>query len=127
MDPHGELESVFCTHVGIPSLANELETPFLICKTVPVWMEAPSGFEAPLQAFRRPGGVVLLVMSLAFSRGPELVQNEMDDPAAKLTSQFGHCGQELINLLLTGQAGKYSSAAKLSSGCHSISPRLPTV
>ena len=90
-------------------------------------LEAPSGFEAPLQAFRRPGGVVLLVMSLAFSRGPELVQNEMDDPAAKLTSQFGHCGQELINLLLTGQAGKYSSAAKLSSGCHSISPRLPTV
>ena len=69
-------------------------------------LEAPAGFEAPLQAFRRPGGVVLLVMSLAFSRGPGLVQNEMDDPAAKLTSQFGHCGQELINLLLTGQAGK---------------------
>jgi hypothetical protein len=29
----------------------------------------------------------------------------MDDPmGTKLTSQFGHCGQELMNLLLTGQA-----------------------
>jgi hypothetical protein len=70
-------------------------------------LEKPRGSEAPLQAFRKPGGVVLLVMSLAFSRGTRLVQSDMDDPSARLTSQFGHCGQELLNLLLTGQSGTY--------------------
>ena len=28
----------------------------------------------------------------------------MDDPNTTITSQFGHSSQELINLLLTGQA-----------------------
>lgn len=60
---------------------------------------------APLDCFQRPGGVLLLVMSLVASRGQEIIRNEMDDPTGtKLTAQFGHCGQELMNLLLTGQA-----------------------
>lgn len=60
---------------------------------------------APLDNFRKPGGVLLLVMSLVCSRGARLIQLEFDDPnGTKLTSQFGHCGQELMNLLLTGQA-----------------------
>ena len=42
--------------------------------------------------------------SLALSRGIPNVQGDMDDFTAKLTSNFGHCSQELINLLLTGQA-----------------------
>jgi len=47
---------------------------------------------------------MLMVMSLFATRGKEIIQGEMDDPSGtKLTSQFGHCGQELINLLLTGQ------------------------
>jgi len=60
---------------------------------------------APLDSFRKPGGVLLLVMSMVYSRGAKLIQSEFDDPeGTKLTSQFGHCGQELMNLLLTGQA-----------------------
>ena len=59
----------------------------------------------PIHHFRKPGGVVLLVMSLVASRGASVIQLDMDDPTStKLTSQFGHCGQELMNLLLTGQA-----------------------
>lgn len=57
-----------------------------------------------LEKFRRPGGVVLLVMALVASRGAAKISEEMDDNTSKLTSQFGHCSQELINLLLTGQA-----------------------
>lgn len=56
--------------------------------------------------FQRPGGVLLMVMSLTLSRGIDNLKGEMDDPTAKMTSNFGHCSQELINLLLTGQAGK---------------------
>ena len=32
----------------------------------------------------------------------------LDDLTAKLTSNFGHCSQELLNLLLTGQAGTWT-------------------
>ena len=58
----------------------------------------------PLDSFRRGGGVILLVLSLAASRGYKTIQQDFDDASSKLTSQFGHCAQELINLLLTGQA-----------------------
>lgn len=57
-----------------------------------------------LDCFTKPGGVVLLVMSLVASRGASTIIQDMDDDTSKLTSQFGHCSQELINLLLTGQA-----------------------
>eukprot|EP00537_Pseudo-nitzschia_pungens_P009280 CAMPEP_0172380298 /NCGR_PEP_ID=MMETSP1060-20121228/70370_1 /TAXON_ID=37318 /ORGANISM="Pseudo-nitzschia pungens, Strain cf. cingulata" /LENGTH=1027 /DNA_ID=CAMNT_0013108051 /DNA_START=42 /DNA_END=3125 /DNA_ORIENTATION=- len=57
-----------------------------------------------LNWFQRPGGVLLMVMSVAASRGIPKLQGDMDDLTAKLTTNFGHCSQELINLLLTGQA-----------------------
>jgi ubiquitin carboxyl-terminal hydrolase MINDY-3/4 len=58
---------------------------------------------APLDCFRRQGGVLLMVMSLTATR--PFLQQEFDDPVgSRLVAQFGHTGQELINLLLTGQA-----------------------
>jgi hypothetical protein len=60
-----------------------------------------------LNWFQRPGGVLLMVMSIAASRGISKTQSDMDDLTARLTSNFGHCSQELINLLLTGQAGAW--------------------
>lgn len=60
---------------------------------------------SPLDCFRRQGGVLLFVMSLVASRTVAVLRKEFDDPTGThLTAQFGHCGQELINLLLTGQA-----------------------
>lgn len=65
----------------------------------------PAGKEPPLEYFRQPGGVILLTLSVVSSRGDAITASDMDDPmGTKLTSQFGHCGQELMNLLLTGQA-----------------------
>ena len=61
-----------------------------------------------IELFQRPGGILLMVLSLAMSRGIPQLQGDMDDATAKLTSNFGHCSQELINLLLTGQAGTYA-------------------
>lgn len=54
--------------------------------------------------FHGSGGVLLFLMSLALSRGIPNIQGDMDDATARLTSQFGHCSQELLNLLLTGRA-----------------------
>ncbi len=59
-----------------------------------------------IQWYHRQGGALLFVLALVESRGTANIQADMDDPTARLTSQFGHCSQELINLLLTGQAGK---------------------
>ena len=58
----------------------------------------------PLDLFRCPGGVMFFVMSLAESRGISRIKSDMDDPNNTITSQFGHSSQELMNLLLTGQA-----------------------
>ncbi|KAL3780725.1 hypothetical protein HJC23_001007 [Cyclotella cryptica] len=58
----------------------------------------------PLEYFCGPGGVIFFVMSLVHSRGIETIRGDMDDPNTTITSQFGHSSQELINLLLTGQA-----------------------
>lgn len=55
--------------------------------------------------FLAPGGVLLFVLSLIITRGgSQMVKEDMDDPCSHLTSQFGHCSQELLNLLLTGES-----------------------
>ncbi|KAL9182959.1 hypothetical protein ACHAXT_004238 [Thalassiosira profunda] len=58
----------------------------------------------PLDHLRQPGGVMLLVASLVSTRTVDRVRRDMDDPSSTLTSHFGHSSQELMNLLLTGQA-----------------------
>lgn len=59
----------------------------------------------PINFFQNSGGVLFLTMSIVASRGKSRIQNEFDDPInTRLTSQFGHCGQELINVCLIGQA-----------------------
>lgn len=68
-------------------------------------LQAPTGGFPPIYHFRHAGGVLLLVMSLIASRTPGKLRDEFDDPVGtRLTGQFGHCSQELINLLLTGRA-----------------------
>ena len=64
----------------------------------------PDETEAPLEYYRQAGGVLLLTMSLVASRGKDMILQDMDDNMCKFTSQFGHCSQELMNLLLTGQS-----------------------
>jgi hypothetical protein len=55
-------------------------------------------------AFRSSMGVLMLVFSLIRTKGIDSIKEDMDDSAATLTGQFGHCSQELLNLLLTGSA-----------------------
>lgn len=76
-----------------------------LARAVATFLSTPLQGQRPLDAYQRHGGVLLLVMSLVASRGKKYMEEEFDDAmGTKLTSQFGHCSQELINLLLTGQA-----------------------
>lgn len=47
-------------------------------------------------------GVVLFVYSLLLTRTLAQTKQDMDDSSATLTATFGHCTQELMNLVLSG-------------------------
>ncbi|CAM9138776.1 unnamed protein product, partial [Discosporangium mesarthrocarpum] len=65
--------------------------------------EATLFLQSELAQFSREKGVVLFVLSLVLTRGAQRVKDDMDD-MSYLTGQFGHCTQELLNLLLCGCA-----------------------
>jgi len=83
--------------------------------------------KAPLEFFQGPGGVMFLVMSLVETRGIDRIRCDMDDSNTTITSQFGHSSQELMNLLLTGQAvsNVFDNSMVLSEelSCHGIQSR----
>ncbi|XP_010912411.1 uncharacterized protein [Elaeis guineensis] len=60
---------------------------------------------ATLPVFRSRMGAILFLISALLSRGLESIQEDRDDPSLPLvTAPFGHASQEIVNLLLCGQA-----------------------
>ncbi|KAF3445520.1 hypothetical protein FNV43_RR10696 [Rhamnella rubrinervis] len=61
--------------------------------------------EAMLPVFQSRMGAMLFLISALLSRGLDSVQADRDDPSLPLvTAPFGHASQEIVNLLLCGQA-----------------------
>ncbi|KAL1319517.1 hypothetical protein HN51_071784 [Arachis hypogaea] len=61
--------------------------------------------EAMIPSFQSRMGALLFLISALLSRGLDLVQADRDDPSLPLvTAPFGHASQEIVNLLLCGQA-----------------------
>lgn len=61
--------------------------------------------EAVIPLFQSRMGALLFLISALLSRGLDLVQSDRDDPSLPLvTAPFGHASQEIVNLLLCGQA-----------------------
>jgi len=56
------------------------------------------------EALQKPQGVLLFVMSMLLSRGLERVRGEMDDSSMPFVGRFGHSTQELVNLMIAGEA-----------------------
>eukprot|EP00262_Sarcandra_glabra_P005253 TRINITY_DN1665_c0_g1_i1.p1 TRINITY_DN1665_c0_g1~~TRINITY_DN1665_c0_g1_i1.p1 ORF type:complete len:601 (+),score=92.34 TRINITY_DN1665_c0_g1_i1:291-2093(+) len=68
-------------------------------------MAACRQLEAMLPVFQSRMGAMLFLISALLSRGLESVQSDRDDPSLPLvTAPFGHASQEIVNLLLCGQA-----------------------
>ncbi|KAL4182736.1 hypothetical protein AMTRI_Chr11g151730 [Amborella trichopoda] len=58
-----------------------------------------------LPVFQSRMGAMLFLISALLSRGLEAIQSDRDDPGLPLvTAPFGHASQEIVNLLLCGQA-----------------------
>ena len=75
--------------------------------------------------FAKPFGCILFLLSLVTSRNIEIIKKDMDDVHNSFTGQFGHSSQELINLMLTGQAtsNTFDHSVTLAGGslaCHGI-------
>ncbi|GMI82977.1 hypothetical protein like AT1G43690 [Hibiscus trionum] len=61
--------------------------------------------EAMVPIFQSRVGALLFLISALLSRGLDCVQANRDDPSLPLvTAPFGHASQEIVNLLLCGQA-----------------------
>ncbi|KAL1533497.1 ubiquitin carboxyl-terminal hydrolase MINDY-3-like [Salvia divinorum] len=61
--------------------------------------------ETLLPVFRSRFGALLFLISALLSRGLHTVQEDRDDPSQPLvTAPFGHASQEIVNLLLSGNA-----------------------
>ncbi|CAL0316034.1 unnamed protein product [Lupinus luteus] len=61
--------------------------------------------EANIHLFQSRVGALLFLISALLSRGLDLVQSDRDDPSLPLvTAPFGHASQEIVNLLLCGEA-----------------------
>ncbi|KAJ7969827.1 hypothetical protein O6P43_008107 [Quillaja saponaria] len=61
--------------------------------------------EAMIPVFQSRMGAILFLISALLSRGLDSVQADRDDPSLPLvTAPFGHASQEIVNLLLCGQA-----------------------
>ncbi|KAM5562324.1 hypothetical protein ABKV19_017512 [Rosa sericea] len=74
-------------------------------KTYTTQESALRGLEAVIPVFRSRMGALLFLISALLSRGLDLIQADRDDPSLPLvTAPFGHASQEIVNLLLCGQA-----------------------
>lgn len=49
-------------------------------------------------------GVLAFVYSVCLTRGVDTVKSDMDSPLLGLVGQFGHCSQDLVNLMMIGRA-----------------------
>ncbi|XP_047333131.1 ubiquitin carboxyl-terminal hydrolase MINDY-3-like [Impatiens glandulifera] len=67
--------------------------------------DAIQRLEAMLPVFNSRMGALLFLISALLSRGLDCIQAERDDPSQPLvTAPFGHASQEIVNLLLCGEA-----------------------
>ncbi|XP_020238095.1 ubiquitin carboxyl-terminal hydrolase MINDY-3 [Cajanus cajan] len=74
-------------------------------ETYTLQASAMKRLEAVIPLFQSRMGALLFLISALLSRGLDLVQTDRDDPSQPLvTAPFGHASQEIVNLLLCGQA-----------------------
>lgn len=56
---------------------------------------------------RKGWGLLLLLYSLLLTRGCSCVAADMDEAGLPLVDGLGYCSMELVNLMLTGAAGRH--------------------
>ncbi|KFK24262.1 hypothetical protein AALP_AAs40498U000500 [Arabis alpina] len=90
---------------GLPiESASDLQK-ILRIETFTTQSSALKKLEGTITAFQSRMGALLFLISALLSRGLDSVQADRDDPNLPLvTAPFGHASQEIVNLLLSGEA-----------------------
>lgn len=71
-----------------------------------------------LPLYKTKQGCMLFLLSVLFTRGLETIKDDMDAMSGNtLIGQYGHCNQDLINLLLTGEATSNVIDGDVNIGC----------
>lgn len=95
---------VAADEAALPLRPDAIAPGALVAHTLPPSLAAIEIFvRAHLPQFGSSSGVLLLLWSVLLSRGLARAAADMDE-AAPLVARFGHCTQELLNLMLTGVA-----------------------
>ena len=77
---------------------------FVVQRFAEVGDETRGYLVSVLPQFQAASGVLLFMLSVILTRSAAELQGDMDDLMQPLIGQFGHCSQELLNLLLSGAA-----------------------
>ncbi len=77
---------------------------YLRRKTFKKASEVEQFYSERVPLLQSKSGVLLFVYSVLMTRGVGTVTADMDDQSLALVARFGHCSQELVNLIITGQA-----------------------
>ncbi|KAL9234172.1 hypothetical protein vseg_009071 [Gypsophila vaccaria] len=102
-DPKDEIILQALERFSIESASDLQKTLRVSTHTSPA--SAIQMLEAMLPFFESRMGAMLFLISALLSRGLESVQADRDDPSLPLvTAPFGHASQEIVNLLLSGEA-----------------------
>ncbi|KAE8733276.1 Exocyst complex component sec5 isoform 1 [Hibiscus syriacus] len=103
----GSSKDVFITQ-ALEGLSIESASDLQKVLRVVTFTSSTSAFkrlEAMIPIFQSRMGALLFLISALLSRGLDRVQADRDDPSLPLvTAPFGHASQEIVNLLLCGQA-----------------------
>lgn len=84
--------------------SSDLQKTLRVC-TYTSSASAIQRLEAMIPVFESRMGAMLFLISALLSRGLDSIQADRDDPSLPLvTAPFGHASQEIVNLLLCGQA-----------------------
>jgi len=67
------------------------------------------------EALSQPGSLLHFIYSILLTRGIEVIREDMDDDSQPLIGRFGHCSQELVNLMLFGAA-----TSNVFDGCQDV-------
>ncbi|PVD30074.1 hypothetical protein C0Q70_09335 [Pomacea canaliculata] len=116
--------SMQCHIPGTTQFKQDEVTEKLVLYNFKQFSELLEFLKQSIHEFERDGssGVILCMYSAILSRGVEKVRSDMDEPNGRMIAAHGYCTQELVNLLLTGQAvsNVFNDVMELDSGTGNI-------
>ncbi|XP_042518099.1 ubiquitin carboxyl-terminal hydrolase MINDY-3-like [Macadamia integrifolia] len=125
---YGQKDEIVAKALGGLSIESASDVQKVLrVNTYTSWMSAFHSLQKMLPVFQSRMGAMLFLISALLSRGLESVQADRDDLSLPLvTAPFGHASQEIVNLLLCGQAVPNVFDGRMDLGGEMFLKGIPT-